>query len=91
MRSENELPLLLVHPVGIGLSSWFWDKFLDEWQGGEVTQHAHSVVCVDVRARMLACLRVCTCSLLYHGIISAPAKRGAPGRAGGDNLLAMLF
>lgn len=33
---EADPPLLLVHPVGIGLSSWFWDKFLEEWQGGEV-------------------------------------------------------
>ena len=33
---ESSPPLLLVHPVGIGLSSWFWRKFLDEWEGGEV-------------------------------------------------------
>ena len=33
---ESDPPLLLVHPVGIGLSSWFWDKFLAEWEGGEV-------------------------------------------------------
>jgi pimeloyl-ACP methyl ester carboxylesterase len=33
---ENEPPLLLVHPVGIGMSSWFWDEFLDNWQGGAV-------------------------------------------------------
>jgi len=31
---ENEPPLLLVHPVGIGMSSWFWDAFLDEWEVG---------------------------------------------------------
>lgn len=33
---ENEPPLLLVHPVGIGMSSWFWNEFLDNWQGGAV-------------------------------------------------------
>mmetsp|Transcript_23024 Transcript_23024/g.33807 ORF Transcript_23024/g.33807 Transcript_23024/m.33807 type:complete len:431 (-) Transcript_23024:81-1373(-) len=33
---ENDTPLLLIHPVGIGLSSWFWDNFLNEWDGGEV-------------------------------------------------------
>ena len=33
---EGDPPLLLVHPVGIGLSSWFWDRFCDEWEGGEV-------------------------------------------------------
>ena len=33
---ENEPPLLLVHPVGIGMSSWFWDAMLDEWEGGAV-------------------------------------------------------
>ena len=25
-----------VHPVGIGLSSWFWDRFIGEWRGGAV-------------------------------------------------------
>ena len=33
---ENELPLMLVHPVGIGLGSWFWEPFLDQWTGAEV-------------------------------------------------------
>ena len=27
---------LQVHPVGIGLSSWFWDRFIGEWSGGAV-------------------------------------------------------
>ena len=27
--AEAEPPLLLVHPVGIGLSSWFFDQLLD--------------------------------------------------------------
>jgi pimeloyl-ACP methyl ester carboxylesterase len=33
---EADPPLLLVHPVGIGLSGWFWDRFIDAWQGGEL-------------------------------------------------------
>lgn len=33
---ESDPPLLLVHPVGIGLSSWFWTPFLDSWHGGAV-------------------------------------------------------
>lgn len=33
---ESDPPLLLVHPVGIGLSSWFWDRFCDTWEGGDV-------------------------------------------------------
>jgi pimeloyl-ACP methyl ester carboxylesterase len=33
---ESDPPLLLVHPVGIGLSSWFWDRFFDEWEYGEI-------------------------------------------------------
>eukprot|EP00967_Tisochrysis_lutea_P140419 scaffold256524_cov44-Tisochrysis_lutea.AAC.1 len=33
---EADPPLLLVHPVGIGLSSWFWDRFTEAWEGGEV-------------------------------------------------------
>jgi pimeloyl-ACP methyl ester carboxylesterase len=26
-------PILLVHPVGIGLSSWFWEPFMKPWDG----------------------------------------------------------
>ncbi|KAL1511755.1 hypothetical protein AB1Y20_005043 [Prymnesium parvum] len=33
---EQQPPLLLIHPVGIGLSSWFWDEFIDAWEGAEV-------------------------------------------------------
>ena len=33
---ESKAPLLLVHPVGIGLSSWFWERFFEEWQGSEL-------------------------------------------------------
>lgn len=33
---EGAPPLLVVHPVGIGLSSWFFDRFLEEWIGSEV-------------------------------------------------------
>jgi len=30
---EKETPLLLIHPVGIGLSSWYWERFMNAWQG----------------------------------------------------------
>ena len=30
---EDESPLLLIHPVGIGLSSWFWERVMDAWTG----------------------------------------------------------
>ena len=33
---EAKPPLLLIHPVGIGLHGWFWDRFLDQWVGAEV-------------------------------------------------------
>lgn len=33
---EAASPLLLVHPVGIGLSSWFWSKFFEVWKGAEL-------------------------------------------------------
>ncbi len=33
---ESDPPLLLVHPVGIGLSGWFWERFIEQWLGGEV-------------------------------------------------------
>ena len=28
---ENDPPIILIHPVGIGLSSWFWKKILDSY------------------------------------------------------------
>jgi pimeloyl-ACP methyl ester carboxylesterase len=31
---ESEAPLLLVHPVGIGLSSWFYEELIEAWKGG---------------------------------------------------------
>lgn len=33
---EKEDSYLLIHPVGIGLASWFWEKFLDDWVGPAV-------------------------------------------------------
>jgi pimeloyl-ACP methyl ester carboxylesterase len=33
---EDESPLLLIHPVGIGLSSWFWERVMDAWTGPAV-------------------------------------------------------
>ena len=30
---EKESPILLVHPVGIGMSSWFWEKMMNSWNG----------------------------------------------------------
>lgn len=33
---ENQPSVLLVHPVGIGLCSWFWERFLDNWIGPAV-------------------------------------------------------
>jgi pimeloyl-ACP methyl ester carboxylesterase len=33
---EKDPPVLLIHPVGIGLSSWFWEPFMDAWRGPAV-------------------------------------------------------
>lgn len=33
---ENDTPILLIHPVGIGLASWFWERLLAEWTGPAV-------------------------------------------------------
>jgi len=30
---EQMEPILLIHPVGVGLSSWFWNNFFEEWKG----------------------------------------------------------
>jgi hypothetical protein len=31
---ERDAPLLLIHPVGIGLASWFWENLIDAWEYG---------------------------------------------------------
>jgi pimeloyl-ACP methyl ester carboxylesterase len=31
---EREKPILLVHPVGIGINSWFWERFIENWSEG---------------------------------------------------------
>ena len=33
---QNAPPMLWIHPVGIGLSSWFWEKMLEIWEGPAV-------------------------------------------------------
>lgn len=33
---EKYPALLLIHPVGVGISSWFWGKFLKAWTGPDV-------------------------------------------------------
>ena len=33
---EDAPPLLLIHPIGIGLSAWFWDPMLAQWEGSAV-------------------------------------------------------
>ena len=33
---EASPPLLLIHPIGIGIDSWFWSKFMDAWEGAEI-------------------------------------------------------
>jgi len=30
---NNGPPLILIHPIGIGLSSWFWKQFINYWDG----------------------------------------------------------
>jgi pimeloyl-ACP methyl ester carboxylesterase len=42
---ENASPLLLVHPVGIGLCSWFWDRFLQEYKNGPAVYAPNLIGC----------------------------------------------
>jgi pimeloyl-ACP methyl ester carboxylesterase len=30
---ERDPPVLLIHPVGIGLASWFWEPLMEAWEG----------------------------------------------------------
>ena len=41
---ENDPPLLLIHPVGIGLSSWFYKKFMDEFDGDNPRIYAPDLI-----------------------------------------------
>jgi len=33
--NEMKAPIVLIHPVGIGLSSWFWEKLMEEYGSQE--------------------------------------------------------
>jgi len=33
---QKSLPVVLIHPVGIGLSGWFWEKFMTQWQDSDI-------------------------------------------------------
>jgi len=35
-KKSCDYPLLLIHPVGIGLSSWFWNPFMNEWNDSDI-------------------------------------------------------
>jgi pimeloyl-ACP methyl ester carboxylesterase len=32
LDGQNDPPLLLIHPLGVGLSRWFWDRFCQEFR-----------------------------------------------------------
>lgn len=42
---EDDPPLLLVHPVGIGLSSWFWEPFMEAWDDGPALYAPNLIGC----------------------------------------------
>jgi hypothetical protein len=31
---EENPPIVFIHPVGIGCSSWFWTRLMDQWKEG---------------------------------------------------------
>lgn len=35
-QNQKKLPVVLIHPVGIGLSGWFWEKFMTQWQDSDI-------------------------------------------------------
>jgi pimeloyl-ACP methyl ester carboxylesterase len=32
LRADNSIPLVLLHPIGVGLSRYFWHRFCGEWR-----------------------------------------------------------
>lgn len=32
--TTDSIPLLLLHPIGVGLSRYFWHRFCNEWRQG---------------------------------------------------------
>lgn len=36
--AQNSLPLVLIHPIGVGLSGRFWQRFIQQWQVSNLAQ-----------------------------------------------------
>jgi len=48
-NNNNDAPsLFLIHPVGIGLSSWFWKRFLKEWNASNNNCCVSSIYAPDL-------------------------------------------
>lgn len=45
LGAPYQAPILLIHPVGIGLASWFWEKFMEDWNGDSAVYAVDLVGC----------------------------------------------
>ncbi|MEG5057198.1 alpha/beta hydrolase [Microcoleus sp. A2-C5] len=56
--SENSIPLLLIHPVGVGLSRVFWQRFCEDWYKSGNTNPIYNpdlLGCGDCEMPAVAC------------------------------------
>ena len=53
---ENDRPLILIHPIGIGLSSWFWIKVLESYKGNPAIYAPDLIGCGINHGKIIQCI-----------------------------------
>lgn len=43
-QQSRTISLLLIHPIGIGQASWFWDRFISEWCNSSFTTDSNYII-----------------------------------------------
>lgn len=43
-QQSRTIALLLIHPIGIGQASWFWDRFICEWCKSSFTTESNYII-----------------------------------------------
>jgi pimeloyl-ACP methyl ester carboxylesterase len=43
-QQNKDTTLLLIHPIGIGQASWFWDRFISDWFNAKTSNNATSTI-----------------------------------------------
>jgi hypothetical protein len=62
---EKDRPIILIHPVGIGLSSWFWKRLMDSYEDNP------PIYAPDLIGKIL----INSCNIFLHNIFSIHFSR----------------